>query len=399
MSLKFTNLALTDTKHGGWASRGEGSVVTPEPYINTPSITSPTEGATDTNINIAVTSSAFSVANGGSDTHTSSDWQFASDSGFSNIVEQSLADTTNKTSYTSSSLSASTEYWVRVRHTGSTYGDSSWSTSVSFTTAAAPAYDTDAQAFFDAMGTAPNDAVKTAVNDLVVALKATTAGWTGADLIYTPRMPTLADSLLNLRNPATFPLTAVNSPTHTPYLGIAGNGTSSYLNTGWRPSTNGVNFTKDNAGMGIWIEGGTDTASISVMAMGATVSSNSATILPWMTANRIGGDINSGSTPTVGATAISTRLGYTAIERVSSATLQGYRDGSGTGSSSTASTNMPTNELLLGCRNFGNPYAVNFSDNQIRAVWVGSSLGATDQAAVYAAFAAFDTAMAAAAAP
>ena len=142
------------------------------PSIATPSITSPSDSATDIGETPTITSSAFSVTNGGSDTHASSDWQIASDSGFSTVVVESLDDASNLESWTvpSGNLSTSTTYYVRVRHAGTTYGDSGWSSGVSFTTAASFT-DADAQAIIDEMTVTPSSARQTVINDLVVGLK------------------------------------------------------------------------------------------------------------------------------------------------------------------------------------------------------------------------------------
>ena len=45
---------------------------------------------------------------------------------------------------------------------------------------------------------------------------------------------------------------AVNSPTFTAYQGYAGNGTSSYINTGYNPTLVAVNFTLNSASFGIY---------------------------------------------------------------------------------------------------------------------------------------------------
>ena len=105
------------------------------PVINTPSITSPINGSTGLSNSILITSSAFSVA-GGSDTHANSDWQLATDSGFTNVVQSSIDSSTNKTSWSISGLSTNTTYYLRVRYSGAVYGDSGWSNTVSFTTRA-----------------------------------------------------------------------------------------------------------------------------------------------------------------------------------------------------------------------------------------------------------------------
>ena len=105
-----------------------------QPYIETPTIIDPTNGATNISTNYTIVASSFNVING-TDTHISSDWQLATDSSFTNIIAQSLNDSTNLTSWPVS-LSTGTTYYVRVRYNGATYGSSDWSTPVSFTTAA-----------------------------------------------------------------------------------------------------------------------------------------------------------------------------------------------------------------------------------------------------------------------
>lgn len=55
--------------------------------------------------------------------------------------------------------------------------------------------------------------------------------------------------------------TAVNSPTFTTNEGFTGNGTSSYIDTNFTPSTNGVNYTLNNACRFVWVSGtSTDTS-------------------------------------------------------------------------------------------------------------------------------------------
>ena len=102
------------------------------PYVNTPSVTSPVNGTTGLGSSVTITSSAFNVV-GGSDTHYSSDWQVATDSGFVNLVQNVVDSTTNKTSFVLMT-NPTTTYYVRVRHKGSTYGYSNWSSTISFVT-------------------------------------------------------------------------------------------------------------------------------------------------------------------------------------------------------------------------------------------------------------------------
>lgn len=101
----------------------------------TPTHVSPSNGATDQGGSVTLQSSAFDWF-GLEDTHASSDWQLATDSGFATIVASATADATSLTSWVVTGLSTSQTYYWRVRHTGASNGTSDWSTATSFTTAA-----------------------------------------------------------------------------------------------------------------------------------------------------------------------------------------------------------------------------------------------------------------------
>ncbi len=105
-------------------------------FINQPTISSPTNNAIDQVGNPSIVSSAFATTPAGQDTHVSSDWQVATDSNFTTIVDSSTADTTNLTSYTvQTELAVATVHYVRVRYNGSSY-TSEWSPTIAFTTLA-----------------------------------------------------------------------------------------------------------------------------------------------------------------------------------------------------------------------------------------------------------------------
>ena len=111
--------------------------VTANIYIQTPTIVAPTNGTTDVVETPALTADTFACI-GGADTHASSSWQVATDSGFTAVVWESLADSSNLESISvpAGELSEDTTYYWRVKYTGTAYGDSEWSTVVSFTTEA-----------------------------------------------------------------------------------------------------------------------------------------------------------------------------------------------------------------------------------------------------------------------
>jgi len=102
-------------------------------YVNAPSIVSPASGASNLGPDITITGSTFSVS-GGSDTHEGTDWQLATDAGFTNIVASVTNSSTDKTSWSATGLLAATQYYIRTRYKGVSMGYSNWSTVSSFTT-------------------------------------------------------------------------------------------------------------------------------------------------------------------------------------------------------------------------------------------------------------------------
>ena len=117
-------------------------------------------------------------------------------------------------------------------------------------------FDTDYQAVLDrstALGyTAPSASQQTLQNTLVEDLK--TAGvWDKLDVFYV--FATDGDSdfaTLNWKAPSSHQVTKVNSPTFTADSGFTGDGTSAYLNTSFRPLTNGNNYQANNASIGVY---------------------------------------------------------------------------------------------------------------------------------------------------
>ena len=97
-----------------------------------PTITEPVNGSTNTDPYMVINASAFTL-NGAVDTHVSTDWEIATDSEFTTIVQSSYNDTVNMTSFAPSLLATDKVYYLRARYTGLTYGDSQWSDTVSFT--------------------------------------------------------------------------------------------------------------------------------------------------------------------------------------------------------------------------------------------------------------------------
>jgi hypothetical protein len=102
--------------------------------IVSPTITSPINDATNLNSTVSITSSAFATTGGPGDTHKDSSWDLATDPLFTTIISQLSHSVANKTTWSVSGLVPNTNYYVRVRHTGNTMGDSAWSIISTFKT-------------------------------------------------------------------------------------------------------------------------------------------------------------------------------------------------------------------------------------------------------------------------
>jgi hypothetical protein len=126
---------LSVTRNGGTSTF---QVAVNEQTVAQPELQQPADGATDVVFDPLLTASAFVVYPSGADTHTSTDWQIATDSAFSTIAWQSLADTANLESIQlpSGTLDPLTTYYIRVRYNGSSIGASAWSSTVAITTSA-----------------------------------------------------------------------------------------------------------------------------------------------------------------------------------------------------------------------------------------------------------------------
>lgn len=102
--------------------------------VNAPTITIPASGEkvmVAGGVNVSLT--AFSITGDILDAHSSTDWQLASDSSFSNIVEQAMdsADLVQHT-FAGTALTNGNTYYLRARMKGAASGASPWSGTVSF---------------------------------------------------------------------------------------------------------------------------------------------------------------------------------------------------------------------------------------------------------------------------
>ncbi|QMP88452.1 putative YapH protein [Flavobacterium phage vB_FspP_elemoC_3-9B] len=112
-------------------------------------------------------------------------------------------------------------------------------------------YDSDYQAVLNYATTQgytlPSASQQIIQNQLVIDLKAGGI-WNKLDVLYIFANDGGGDfGTLNWKSPLANQATLINTPTFTTNEGFIGNGTSSYIDTNFTPSTDGVNYQLDNA--------------------------------------------------------------------------------------------------------------------------------------------------------
>ncbi|MBG35940.1 MAG: hypothetical protein CMH92_09050 [Oceanicaulis sp.] len=348
------------------------------PFVNTPSITYPADGATGIQDETpTLTASAFGTTND-SDTHASSDWQVSTSSDFNTILVQTTDDATNKTSWEipSGNLLESNTYYARVRYTGTTYGDSEWSDVISFTTASA-FLDGDAQAIIDQMSAPPASARQLLIDDLVTGLKADGI-WTKLDALWVMAAHSEQAGKINWKDPTGSALSTVNSPAFTTDQGYTGDGTSAYLNTNYAPSVDGVSLTQNSGAAGVWVR-----------ATGASGNYLGVTDRTGVPEHHLRIENNTGTNRArfndvswVSYATSSAANKLLASNRSSNNATQLYTNGTSDGSGTATAIGLPKYALYLLAQNFdGSPNG--YTSGQISIAFIGGSLTSTEHANLY----------------
>ena len=213
---------------------------------------------------------------------------------------------------------------------------------------------------------------QTLVDDLIVDLKA--AGlWTITDRLWILAAENAATAQVDLKARANF--TLVNAPSFSADHGYAGNGTTSYIDTSFTPSTAGGNFSQDAASL-MYYGLTDDTTGGFASAIGGV---NFASYICPMFASTIFSSINAGGASM--SVANSTAIGAYVSTRTGSAASALYKNGSSTPITTSATTSDTTTSSTIGicCGNGG---GAQFSTIQVAAAWIGGGLTGAQAAAL-----------------
>lgn len=253
------------------------------------------------------------------------------------------------------------------------------------------AYEAEATALFARFTTPPTSARKAIINTLIKALK-DGGVWSKLDALY---LTAAADAQAARRNwvQDAFNLTAVNSPTFTADRGYAGNGSSSYLRTGFNPTTApSPKFAQNSAHVSLADR--TSRAAASRVEMGAINAGP--TIFMAQIATRFTGGTAlariTGSVTGIPAFASTESSGRFVVSRTGATAMEAYRNAASIGTSANASASLLNLEIYLGALN-SNGSPLLYSTDQIAQAGVGSALSGAEVATLDAAIAAYLTAV------
>lgn len=239
-----------------------------------------------------------------------------------------------------------------------------------------PGYQPESNILFAAMTTKPDPARKKVINDCIRSLK--DAGvWASLDCLWVPAAHHSQAATLNWISPSTFTLSPQSSPDFTVDEGYQGNGSSSYVNTTFVPSTANGKFLLDSACFGVYSL--TDADDTAMTDMGAANStSNRVQLISSIATSAVLARLNQDVNGT--ARAITNSIGHICATRGDNATVEYYRAGASLGTSAAASTGRPTVSVYL-CATNNNGTAQGFSSRRIAAAHIGGHLNSTKVAA------------------
>lgn len=200
--------------------------------------------------------------------------------------------------------------------------------------------------------------------------------WSKLDILYMLAAHDEQAGRLNWKSPGTFTCTAVNSPTFTTDRSVAGNGTTSYLRTGYNPGTSGGTLAQNSHSFGVWTpsaaaadtaEMGSNNISLGIRAAAGVPSARSANTSP------------------AGSTVLSDGVGLTSANRTDGTGVQFRRNGVATETVAQNSGAIADSELLICGRNSATG-GVTFSGGSskpVACVYAGGFFSASEEAALY----------------
>lgn len=203
------------------------------------------------------------------------------------------------------------------------------------------------------------------------------------DGLWITTINSTGNSLVNLATSSSYNLTVGAAGTFTANAGVAGNGTTTYYNTNFTPSTaTSPNFTQNSASVGVCLlNSNTGTGTNAVLGMASTPFANYTYLVPNNSTSTALYDINDASFP--GATQSSTNVqGSWIISRTGATAIALYENGISIGSTTSASAAVATVPMYLFAYNNAGG-AAQFAAVTIGYAFIGGALTGTQVSNLY----------------
>jgi hypothetical protein len=219
-------------------------------------------------------------------------------------------------------------------------------------------------------------------NNLVLALKASGI-WSKLDVLYIfANNGGTEFARLNWKNPNVNLATLINPLTFTTNQGFNGNGTSSYINTNYIPSTVGNNYQLNDCSFGYWAFSGLQTGATRVN-IGTRNSTSSGLTYPVGTGES-SLFVNTNTTTNSALSASSTNLGLRHFNRASSSGSRYYNSTGLVGSNTSVSFDVSNFPFFVSALNTANNSTL-YTTTRFSIMFAGSSL-ANENTALNTAF-------------
>ena len=227
--------------------------------------------------------------------------------------------------------------------------------------------DPDAVLFFTFWIVQPPVSYKQKISKLIKSLKAD-GNWSLLDRLWIRAAYNQQGANISLVNPSSSQSTTTTSPGWVQFQGYTGDGASSYVNTLFTPSTQGVNFTQNNSCQFFYSR--TESQENSLMGGAGAANLHGTHMNIRTVSDTIQCRLN--ATTAVATVANTTSLGLFTTERTSTTNVNYKRNGVLLGSASVLSTGI-TNVICFEGANNANGVAANFSLRQIAISGYGSA--------------------------
>lgn len=215
----------------------------------------------------------------------------------------------------------------------------------------------------------PSPLVINAVNTFIKSSKAS-GNWQLLDRFWLFGQDIQANVVYSIVNPTATACVEVNSPTWAAYQGFTFNGSNMYLRTNYIPSTNGVNYTLNNAAHGLYCT--VNTAGTFGWDMGTMDGTNASVISLRDGTNSFYAKMNNASANLITIGSITDSRGLYTYNRTASNLLTAYKNGVSIGTDSDVSTARPTTEYYIGAFN-NNGVPGSYSNKKIAIAFTSSA--------------------------